>query len=330
VPPSRIDLVSVHATATPFNDAAEARALRRLFEDRVVPIFPLKGVIGHTLGAAGVLESLATWDALRRGVLPAVGGSGSLCEEARVWLPDVHTERPLAVALKLSAAFGGANAALVLGAAGASTPGSRRPLRPVGLAALGPFVVGPEPELVSRLSRAPESALSRLDGLSELTVAASARLLASLGSPPGARTAVVVGTQSATLEANDLFDRRRREGHAVEPRRFPATSPNLCAGWCSIAFGWTGPSLSVASADAASEAMRIGYDLVAAGDAEAAVIVAAEDAGPAVRELSLTAGRPVPPRGAQALLLVPTAEGGDLGRARLVWPGLGPERTAGR
>ncbi|MEO7329005.1 MAG: beta-ketoacyl synthase N-terminal-like domain-containing protein, partial [Minicystis sp.] len=72
-----IDLVSAHATATPFNDAMESRALAALFAGAAPPVVhPFKAQIGHTLGAAGVLEALAAASALETGVAPAAAGEG--------------------------------------------------------------------------------------------------------------------------------------------------------------------------------------------------------------------------------------------------------------
>lgn len=319
--PSAIDLVNAHGTATRFNDAAESQALLRIFASRRVPLFPFKAVIGHTLGASGALEALATWDALARGLIPAVPGRGALCSEGLLWLPEVHEPRCISTALKLSAAFGGANAALVLGRLDAPETGSSRSSRPVALAAQGSFTDRAEPELVCRLAPGQAPVLSRLDSLSELVLAAAARLLEGLPCLPDSRTAVVVGSASATLECNEQFDRRRRAGLQVEPRRFPATSPNVCAGWCSIAFGFLGPALSVGSgSDPRGEALAIGYDLVAYGDAEAALVIVAEDVGPVVNDLFGKAGFLVPPRGAEALLLVPALGGVALERGRLAWP----------
>src|SRR5206468_10981407 len=49
-----IDLVSAHATATPLNDAAEARALVALLGEHAstVVVHPMKAIVGHTLGAS--------------------------------------------------------------------------------------------------------------------------------------------------------------------------------------------------------------------------------------------------------------------------------------
>lgn len=321
--PADIDLVSAHGTATPFNDAAEAAALARVFGERELPVFPLKAVIGHTLGAGGVLEALAAWDALTHGIVPAVPGDGAVCG-ANLVLPAAHTERPLRAALKLSAAFGGVNAALVLSAREGPGPGRRRERHAVTVSAVGPSVCAAAPELVARWAapRAATSTLSRVDGMSELVLAAVAHLLEQLQAAPSAATAVIVGTATASVEQDELFDQRRRAGLPVEPRRFPPTSPNLCAGWCSIAFGFTGPSLAVCSGwDSASEALAIAHDLVAMGDAPAAIVVAAEDAGPAVVDLCRASGIPEPCRSARALLLQ-RGTGAGVSRHALHWSAL--------
>src|SRR5262249_51465775 len=114
-PPLSIELVSAHATATPFNDAMESRAIASVFQGRVAPVVhPMKAQIGHTLGAAGVIESLAAMDAIATGVAPAAAGAGEMDPDASALLLSRSEARPLTGALKLSAAFGGANAALVL------------------------------------------------------------------------------------------------------------------------------------------------------------------------------------------------------------------------
>ncbi len=80
-------------------------------------------------------------------------------------------------------------------------------------------------------------------------------------------------------------------------------------------FGLQGPALTVGSGPAAAtEALLVGYDLIAAGDADAMLIVAADDVGDVVRELWLAADLPLPARGAAAVVL--RAGGGPRGIAR--------------
>jgi 3-oxoacyl-[acyl-carrier-protein] synthase-1/3-oxoacyl-[acyl-carrier-protein] synthase II len=305
--PSRIDLVSAHATATPYNDAAEANAIELVLgaaAERAV-VQPFKAVIGHTLGAAGVLESLSALRSLANAVLPAAPGTGAVEPNLRARLLDRNTAGNPAFALKLSSAFGGANAALVLGARRPDRS-SPRPSRSVRLELVGsPCSDLDEAALAARLGLDPLR-LARLDPLSRLAVAACANVLAERESalPDGA--AVVVGSAGATLDRNEVHCARLRERGArgVEPRRFPSTSPNLVAGECSILFGLKGPAFTVgAGPSAALEALLTGHDLVESGDVPAALVVAVEEAGPVVTELAAAAGYAVPAPGALAVLL---------------------------
>lgn len=281
-----IGLVSAHGTATPFNDAMESRAIATLFPDEPAPIVhPYKAQIGHTLGAAGVLESLATADAVMRGIAPAAAGEGELDPDASVKLLERSEARRIDAALKLSAAFGGANAAVVISRE--KTPRIPRPLRPVFLRAMAR--VGPEDlASLSEMIGVPRDRLARLDTLCK----SSLRAVAELGRIVGAETlrgaGIVAGHGLATLDTNDRFDSKRRLKGAtyVDPRLFPLTSPNAVAGECAIVFGLTGPSFAVNGGfDGGTEALACAAELVAAGDADQMVIVAADDAGPAAREL---------------------------------------------
>ncbi len=119
VDPDAVDFVSAHGTGTPFNDAMEARALRRLFGDRPVPVNSIKGAIGHTLGAAGAFEAVLCSGVLDEACIPPTVGlehPDPACEG----LDLVHGEArrgDVRVAISTSSGFAGANTALVLGRA---------------------------------------------------------------------------------------------------------------------------------------------------------------------------------------------------------------------
>jgi len=68
-----VDFVKLHGTATPANDAAEGAAVAAVL-GRSVPAASLKGMIGHTLGAAGAVEAVMCLDAMDGGILPASAG----------------------------------------------------------------------------------------------------------------------------------------------------------------------------------------------------------------------------------------------------------------
>lgn len=65
---SEIDYINAHGTATPFNDAAEGKAIGELFNG--VPVSSTKGMMGHSLGAAGAIEAVISVLALRNQLLP--------------------------------------------------------------------------------------------------------------------------------------------------------------------------------------------------------------------------------------------------------------------
>jgi 3-oxoacyl-[acyl-carrier-protein] synthase II len=111
--PEAIDYVNAHGTATPFNDAAEGKAIADLLGR--VPVSSTKGMMGHSLGAAGAIEALFTILALRHGFLPANINFrvSDLGLDLDIVANKVRPARPVA-ALSNSFGFGGANASIVI------------------------------------------------------------------------------------------------------------------------------------------------------------------------------------------------------------------------
>ncbi|MDR1672974.1 MAG: beta-ketoacyl synthase [Bacteroidales bacterium] len=112
IPADAIAFVNAHGTATLYNDAMESAALARAGLN-TVPVNSLKGYFGHTLGAAGVLESIISHRALQaRTVLPTLGFS-----EPDNDCPISVTRAPAAASqpycLKMLSGFGGCNAVLL-------------------------------------------------------------------------------------------------------------------------------------------------------------------------------------------------------------------------
>ena len=111
--PAQVDYVNAHATATLQGDKEEAEAIRQLFGD-TVPVSSLKGHLGHTLGASGALELIASLIMMQKGVLYPTLNLDTVS-------PDCegigHVRSPLSrrveVVVKNSFAFGGINAVLV-------------------------------------------------------------------------------------------------------------------------------------------------------------------------------------------------------------------------
>jgi 3-oxoacyl-[acyl-carrier-protein] synthase-1 len=120
---AQIDYINMHGTATPQNDAMESHVIDSLF-GREVPVSSTKPFTGHALGAAAAIEAALCWLALQddnpEGRLPPHLWDGA-ADPALPALNLVHTGaalgRPLRHVLSSSFAFGGSNAALVLGSA---------------------------------------------------------------------------------------------------------------------------------------------------------------------------------------------------------------------
>ena len=310
VSPDLVDLVSAHGTATPFNDAAESKAIARVLGARAtdVVVHPFKAQIGHTLGAAGALESLAAIDALRRGVLPASVVEGPRDPEAPARLLDHTLAGSGSVALKLSAAFGGANAALLLATRPLSTGGPAPAEAFLSRAAHADHVPGLA-ELSALLGQ-PAEKLARGDAPCHLALLALALLRDQGLDLTGA--GIVVGHAYATLDVNEQYNRRilDRGARLVEPRRFPYTSPNAIAGECSVAFRLTGPNLALGSGlHGGLEAVCIAADLVRGGHADRIVAVAVDAPGIAAQTAADAASWPVPRAGAIAVLVSRAGEG---------------------
>lgn len=295
LPAASAGLVSAHATSTPFNDAMEARAIHAVFgEDRPV-VHPFKAQIGHTLGAAGVLETLALARALERAVAPASVVGPDLDPDASVELTP--TTKPLATraGLKLSAAFGGANASLVVEPPSASAGSRCAAGDPAPRAAFVSPVVGVAEVQLDRLSEVlamDRDKLERLDPLSLVCATAIAELrhqvLTPLGRALSPDTGVIVGHSLATVDINERFFQRilARGARYAEPRLFPPTSPNLMPGQVGILFQLKGPSAALAGGPgSALDALTLASLLVRGGDADDVVVVLVDPAGDTSRAI---------------------------------------------
>lgn len=108
--------LNAHGTSTPLNDKTEAVALNTLCgEGTDVPVVSIKGVIGHTLGAAGAFEAIITALSVARDVVPATAGFAEPDPECAVNILTEPLENyPQKVALSNSLGFGGHNASLAV------------------------------------------------------------------------------------------------------------------------------------------------------------------------------------------------------------------------
>ena len=123
---TQVDYVNAHGTSTPLNDRAESLALKRALGKRAheVPVSSLKSAIGHSLGAAGAVEAVATVLALNDRLAPPTLNYSEPDPELDLdFVPGqakrLDTGGRAPVAISNSFGFGGHNAVLVLRGRGA-------------------------------------------------------------------------------------------------------------------------------------------------------------------------------------------------------------------
>lgn len=109
----QVDYLNLHATATRINDQTEAHAVHQVFEN--LPCSATKGLMGHTLGAAGALEAIICLLALEQQFIP---GTANLQRLDEAFPCDIVTEplmqQNLTIAMSNSFGFGGNNASVIL------------------------------------------------------------------------------------------------------------------------------------------------------------------------------------------------------------------------
>ncbi|MDB5228972.1 MAG: fabF 2 [Bacteroidota bacterium] len=108
----QIDFISAHGTATPFNDEMEAKSfyLSKLYD---TPVNSFKGYFGHTLGAAGLVESVIGMMSLQHStIIPTFGFTNhGVSVPVNICAQQIH--KPMHSFLKTASGFGGCNAAVV-------------------------------------------------------------------------------------------------------------------------------------------------------------------------------------------------------------------------
>ena len=110
--PGDIGFINAHGTATPFNDEMESKAIGEagLLES---PVNSFKGYWGHTLGAAGLIESVASVHALQDQMLIRSAGFESLGVSEHIRVIAANEKKKMSSCLKSASGFGGCNAAII-------------------------------------------------------------------------------------------------------------------------------------------------------------------------------------------------------------------------
>lgn len=115
--PEQIDYINAHGTSTPVGDPMEVSAVKKVFGDHAykLAMSSTKSMHGHTLGAAGAIESLICILAMRDGIMPPtinLENPDPACDLNHV--PNVAQKRELTYVLNNSFGFGGHNVSLIM------------------------------------------------------------------------------------------------------------------------------------------------------------------------------------------------------------------------
>lgn len=116
ITPEQVDYINAHGTSTPVGDPEETKAIKTAMGERAkkVPVSSTKSMIGHLLGAAGAVESIACIMAMNEGVLPPTRNLFEPDPECDLdYVPNVAREAKVEYAMNNSFGFGGQNATLI-------------------------------------------------------------------------------------------------------------------------------------------------------------------------------------------------------------------------
>lgn len=306
--PPEIAAAVLHGTGTRFNDAMEGVAYARVFGPRALPVLSVKGGVGHTMGAAGLVNLVTAVRSVKAGTCPPSAGLEEL--DAEIPLDVVaRAPRPLASNTVLTSAsgFAGVNAAVIVG------PGPARDGRPRGLrrvsspprrtAALVTRVLRLPTDRPVLVERVGARSARRFDDLSLYGVAASDAILLESGLDAktlgAARHALILGTATGCLESDHAFyaGALQPEIDAASPRLFVYTLPNIVLGEIAIRHQLAGENLVLSSGRASGLAALVeGARRIEAGELDAALVFSLEVSGAALQSLAPAGHAPLESR----------------------------------
>lgn len=240
VTPSDIGFVNTHGTATAYNDEMESKAVTWA-ELADTPLNSVKGYIGHTLGASGVVETLICLNELREKTVYGTYGFSEMGVPCPVNISSEHRPLEIQRCVKTASGFGGCNAAIVIAAEECGDPDSICPdAREVQVTAEYELPVSEHPfaEQIREEYRALEDANMKFFKMSDLCKAAYIAVENLLRERPLSdkyeRTdiAVIMANSSASLDTDlghqRILEQRLPEG--TSPAVFVYTLPSVAAG----------------------------------------------------------------------------------------------------
>jgi 3-oxoacyl-[acyl-carrier-protein] synthase II len=308
------DVVFTHATATPANDAAEYEALAATLGEALAstPVTALKSRIGHTLGAAGAIETVVAIAAMEAGVLPPT--ANATCDKEAFESLDLVVE-PRKVAIEraaiVSLGFGGADAAIQLSTADAnafSTPNESVEIVVSGFGVLLPEVGEATVSDAKFEPLGEDRAVRRIARMSRLVRGAStlaARSAKLSGADLAATMGIAASRFGAVVYTLDYYEEIVRDGHgAGNPLLFAESVPNIGSAHLSLGLGLNEATFSIGGTRTAGiEAIDLARQHLEAGLVQRVLVVAAEETDPRLTAILRRLGFTESGEGAVAFVL---------------------------
>ena len=281
--PEKIDYLNAHGTGTAANDAAEWRAIQRVFGDAAnqLPVSSSKSFLGHAQGAAGVLEAVVTLMAMRHKAVPPTINFTKPRRNAPTDPVAEPKPRPHVIqhAVCANAAFGGVNTALVFGQADGPPREQRKSARSLSLTGIGVVDNG---DKVNQF--APRTELRGIDRSARLLASATAVALTDAGvrlrTSECERIGLFVGQTRVSPESVKAFDKSvQARGLAhLSASAFTRMVCNYATGVCCRLFGLKGPTATLSTGpDSGLTALVLAADHLAWRDDVSALLAAAVD-----------------------------------------------------
>ena len=296
ISPSDIDYINLHGTGTIDNDLSEARAVDRLFAEDKPLLSSVKGAFGHSLAAAGAIETVISAMGISDSFVPGNTGCNTPDPELRLNPVIEPIERDIQTVLSNSFGFGGNNASVVIG-----RPEEKR----VSISSQGPphlAVVGCacitgagktrmtektvsegrncrgillDKEVSEDLSPKTVRRIKRLSRLA-LSLAIAAHKDSGVSDAPNS---LFFGTGWGPL--SDTYDFLTKlyesEEHFTSPIDFIGSVHNAPAGLIAIGFGATGPNITTTGGDYSFEQSLMAASLLTKGRDELILVVGADE-----------------------------------------------------
>ncbi len=281
IPPLNIDYINLHGTGTLDNDASESVAVNRLFENKIPCHSSVKGAIGHTLAAAGVVEAILSVMAMKNSIVPPNTGCAVPDPILKMNPVRAPVKKTIRTVLSNSFGFGGNNAAVVIGTPGGpmksnhTSPDHSFSIAGRSLVSGAGFTdetlralsqgkkckgILPDKDLALKL---PTKTVRRMKRLPRMVLSLGIEALENSGLKERPGTLFFgTGWGSLTETFNFMTQLIESKDQFASPTDFIGSVHNAAAGQAAIHFQATGPNITTTGGDYSFEQALLMADLI--------------------------------------------------------------------